>query len=247
VGAHLCFATGPGRFGEPAYWEATYAKTGSPKEWFLPAEVAATAAATAFALSRKHKRRSDEGAVRVLHVGCGVSRLGSGVAKALAEICGVRAATVLNVDCSDEALRALEALDAGDSAQRYARWDLARGPPPETTDETFDLVLDKGTLDALQFAGSDALCGYFATVRRVLEKSGGLYVHWSDDAPEMKAELLEAGFYHSSDDRDDDAPHVNDNWRVSWVEEETPSAASSSSSSPWGWTYYRYTVSAEDS
>ena len=49
----------------------------------------------------------------------------------------------------------------------------------------FDLLVDKGTLDAVAFAGGTVLEGYFAAVREGLQQNrGSLWVHFSDEPPE---------------------------------------------------------------
>jgi len=130
-------------------------------------------------------------------------------------------AKVVNVDCSKTALERLEADVGFSEKQSYVLWDAAQ----DSLHDDFDLVLDKGTLDALQFAGSDDLISFFQALRR---QQRALYLHWSDDAPEMKMDLLNAAF------------PSDDGYRCTFTEEEED--PDQSSSSLFQWTYYRYSV-----
>lgn len=199
---------GPGRFGEAAYWKNTYRQQRGPDEWFVTAQVAARGAQRAFRPERR---------IRVLHLGCGRSTLGA----AIAEVFDVD--VVVNADCSADALKQLEQRTkeehaATAHAQRYELWDAR----DDWQGGRFDLVLDKGALDAFQFAGSDLVVKYCATLRAC---TSCVYLHWSDDPPEMKTGLLRAAFPE------------DDGWTVACVEEETNDA--------W-WTYYRYSVLRRD-
>lgn len=191
---------GPGRFGEAAYWKSAYRQRRGPDEWFLTAQVAARGARRAF---------RPEHRIRVLHLGCGRSTLGAVIAE------NFDVDVVVNADCSADALEQLEERTMKEHAatartQRYELWDASDA----WHGGRFDLVLDKGALDAFQFAGSDLVVNYCATLRACTDR---LYLHWSDDPPEMKTGLLHAAF---------------PDWTVSCVEEDDDS---------W-WTYYRYSV-----
>mmetsp|Transcript_7305 Transcript_7305/g.23917 ORF Transcript_7305/g.23917 Transcript_7305/m.23917 type:complete len:240 (-) Transcript_7305:198-917(-) len=217
---HTCLVEhrGPGPFGDPSYWERRYRwSSGAPREWFVPSRVAARSAA---ATSRRQ--------ARVLHLGCGLSTLGR-------DVCELLGGRATNVDCSTTALAKLEAaVDDPFSQQSYVRWDAATEPPFGD----FDLLLDKGTMDALQFSGSDALVNYFDALRFWLRRDA-LYLYWSDDVPEMKLDLLRAAF------------PPDDGWDVSFTVEDDDDddnlaaggflGASSSS-----WTYYRYSVTRSE-
>lgn len=205
---------GPGRFGEQAYWEGRYRSEASgPTEWFLSAEKTAKSAALAYGRHSGAVKRP-----RVLHVGCGLSQVGSEIAKI------IDCDDVLNVDCSLAALRKLEEAVPW---QRYRLWDAATDP----AFESFDLILDKGTLDALQFAGSDPVVNYVGALRHWLQ-SGGLYCHWSDDAPEMKMDLLRSAF------PDTDGFHVTFTTEDDDDDDTTTSFFHQ-------WTYYRYLICRE--
>jgi hypothetical protein len=135
---------------------------------------------------------------------------------------------VHNVDISEEALLELEQAQAqlpGALKQRYARWDASAGLKPEAG--PYDLVLDKGTLDALQFAGAEPLVSFFESLRPALE-AGALMVHWTNEEPESRFELLNAAFPRTQ------------GWRVSWATEEAPDGPAS----PSDWAFYRYVVAA---
>ena len=176
---------GPGaRFGETTFWRTSYATKKAPKEWFLSAEAAAASAARAL------DAHGDFKAVRVLHAGCGLSALGLAFGEA------VGAADVVNADVSSEALAALEAATsssspASASRQTFVIWDAFSS---EDAPGVFDVVLDKGTMDAAVFAGAEPLANYLGALRGCLCAEGAVLCHWSDEPPESRAELLRAAF-----------------------------------------------------
>ena len=59
-----------------------------------------------------------------------------------------------------------------------------------TWSNQFDLVVDKGTFDAVQIAGSDDCQKFLHEMRRVLKKPGGKLLSLTDDIPEQRLDLL---------------------------------------------------------
>ncbi|KAJ1449494.1 hypothetical protein M885DRAFT_535387 [Pelagophyceae sp. CCMP2097] len=211
-------------FGKPEFWREAYAAGKAAKEWFVEAATAADGAVDVYSAQRPVKKRN----LQVLHVGCGISTLGSEVVSAFERSHAAPSISeVHNVDVSEEALGQLEqaqALLPGASQQRYALWDASSGKAPEGG--PFDLVLDKGALDALQFAGAESLIAFFAALRPLLQ-DGACMVHWSDEEPESRFELLKAAFPRS------------ESFRVSWSLEEAPDGPRLCSDLD----FYRYVVS----
>ena len=101
---------------------------------------------------------------------------------------------------------------------------------------TYNVLVDKGTLDAACFDTSERLIAYLATVRRCLlapvvdsASVPPLYVHFSDDPPEVRGELLAAAFPVDEEQR----------WRVSSAVVNDPDDDEHCDGA---WTYYRYSV-----
>ena len=191
------------RFGDKAFWQQSYEAKRAAREWFVGAETAAAGAAAAC------EAHGVAASPRVLHAGCGVSRLGESFARA------VPGAAVVNADASAAALAQLEAATRG-AAQRFRAWDAfaAAAPPPGAP---YDVVLDKGTLDAAIFAGEAALVNYCAALRLA---DFAVLCHWSDEPPEVRGELLRAAFPEAA---------------VSWAAVDDGDAA---------WDYFAYVVAA---
>mmetsp|Transcript_26 Transcript_26/g.47 ORF Transcript_26/g.47 Transcript_26/m.47 type:complete len:129 (-) Transcript_26:80-466(-) len=122
--------------------------------------------------------------------------------------------------------------------QQYYCWDATQSTCIGNNIHDFHLLLDKGTLDALQFAGSDPLNNYFTTIRSCISRNLNLnpmYLHWSDDDPEMKMDLLTAAFPSSL------------GWHISCSQEEIyDDDTTTSKNILFDWTYYRYTITNED-
>ena len=93
-----------GRFGSHTFWESQYERGKAPNEWFLAAEQAATSTAEAFAAHEKVHGLGGPFA-KVLHIGCGTSRLGNCLISALASHSQV-SGRVMSVDYSAVAVAA---------------------------------------------------------------------------------------------------------------------------------------------
>ena len=222
-----------GKFGEHTYWNDNYISGRAANEWFLEAHAAATSACDAL---DAHGRNTGS-APRLLHLGCGISSLGAAMCDELSSRHGLQA-KVMNVDYCAAAIDSAALAGAGDARQQWRVWDAtdASGPPSlSEVDAPYDLLLDKGTLDALQFAGPSPLVAYFSSLRRCLlaESAGAqvspLLVHFSQEAPEARGELLECAF------------PSHERWHVSCQEVAPSDDETAEADEPW--RYFRYTVS----
>ena len=192
-------------FGEHSFWESRYKSGRAPKDWFLDAQTAAESTVDAFmALSAARWQRSAP--VRILHLGCGTSNLGGAVCDAL-DVQGCEA-HVTNVDYSASAIEEMTRV-MSDARQCWVEWDVAAAPPSTSQGmddreipSSWDLLLDKGTLDAVAFCSTDKLVGYLTSIRHCLRShscnqpgsSPPLFVHFSDEPPELRRQLLAAAF-----------------------------------------------------
>ena len=206
-------------FGSPKYWDDFYhrklrseadgaaAVQGATQgagwfEWFETADSALPAIeAVASKVARNRSLPDVAGGLDILHVGSGTSSLGFRLAEAGHNVC--------NVDVCEEALAFLESQAAashsdGNSSKPTGTnsfvhldvLDIAKHFGPES----FDLVVDKGTLDALLFRGLDPardMCRAICTVLR----EGGAYAQLTREDPELRMEAFAI----------DDLP-----WSVSW-------------------------------
>ena len=160
------------RYATETYWAARYAAVGAGDvfEWFLNFDDLRP-------LLGFVKRRS-----AVLDLGCGTSRL----------LCDMReagyAGRLVGVDCAAAALRSVK--------ERSEACDVELVEADATTlapfaDATFDVVVDKGTIDALISGDAAAATEACAAAGRVL-KRGGRFVVVSHRRPDGDDAWLEA-------------------------------------------------------
>lgn len=250
------------RFGKHAFWETSYRRGTAPSEWFLSAETAAAATLHAY---RAHVRQREPPSLSAINLGCGTSHLGSELIAtfdAAATVPTLR--KVCNVDYSAAALETLEAAqsdplppeslqrDATQAAavprQTYRLWDVTAAVADDPTSE-FDLLVDKGTLDAVAFAGGESLVGYLRYLRLALRPRGPgpppLLVHFSDEPPEVREELLRAAFPPEPVEQEGGG-----RWHVAAcaVDEGGGEGGTRKGSleSLFEWTYYRYCVTWDE-
>ncbi|CAN0087291.1 unnamed protein product, partial [Hapterophycus canaliculatus] len=120
---------------------------------------------------------------RLLHVGCGTSEVGPKLAQEPSLL------PLIHVTDSDSSPSALMLMKRRHAAlQNYAchegnALDLNFG------DGSFDVVVDKGTLDALLCRSANDAHLMVAEMHRVLRK-GGVYFQISAEDPEARLELL---------------------------------------------------------
>ena len=116
---------------------------------------------------------------KVLHVGCGLSRLHS-------QLLCMPDVDVISIDSSPEVVRAVKGLNGEDTPVILAdARDLNLTFPQSGS---FDCVVDKGTLDALLLseAGVEDAVLYGSEVWRLL-RPGGRFVQMTDETPEARA------------------------------------------------------------
>lgn len=142
-------------------------------------------------------------ALAALDLGCGTS----GVAFALAEA-GVPA--VVGVDGSTTAIAQMQRAHHTDDdtclIQKRLLFRVANlCSPLPFLDNQFDLIIDKGTTDAIMYgAGDAAVASLHQELRRVITKDG-IVMHFSDEDPDLRLPLLQAaGWRCSVRELDDD-------------------------------------------
>ena len=160
------------RYATESYWAARYAAVGAGDvfEWFLSFDDLQP-------LLSFVKRRS-----AVLDLGCGTSRL----------LCDMReagyAGRLVGVDCAAAALRSVK------ERSEACRVELVEADATTLApfaDATFDVVVDKGTVDALISGDAAAATEACAAAGRVL-KRGGRFVVVSHRRPDGDDAWLEA-------------------------------------------------------
>ena len=169
-------------------WEATHAAAGSEREWYGVSwlgELKPALSSAILALRRAKRRRLD-----VLVLGCGSSPLGEDVRASVGWPWPWAAPNVTSVDISEGVVRQMSARLASSRLRRGAHAYLAADarslPLPAAQ---FDLVVDKGTINAMladrgyrraaRMARRDLVLGdalrVVAEARRLL-RPGGLFV-----------------------------------------------------------------------
>jgi ubiquinone/menaquinone biosynthesis C-methylase UbiE len=154
-------------FGDPKFWRAFYAKREGHFEWFCE-----------YSKCQPALKRHIDVADRVLHVGCGTSALGSALT-------ADGFPSIVNIDLDPDAIARMRALCPGE-AEQYQVADVLELP---FADRSFDVILDKGTIDAIAFQLKDNMGLMLNELDRVLVP-GGRLVQISDDAPEWRRELV---------------------------------------------------------
>ena len=111
----------------------------------------------------------------------------------------------------------LEAELAGRAEQEYLLSDMSSEgcALPQA-----DLVVDKGTLDAVVFAGAPSTANFLCAVRDCMAP-GAVYVHFTEEPPDYRTEVIEAAF---------DA----ERWRIAAATVEDDDSVPN--------TYFRYSV-----
>ena len=194
-----------------AWWTSYYAQHQTdPIEWYLPTDVALD---TTHAIIQRHfSHRSIPQSLRLLHIGCGSSRL----ADELYSAYGYSA--VDNVDFAESIIEQMkrDTQSARPPTITYAAMDCRSMTLPPAT---YDVVLDKGTLDclALDEQQTDSVQRTAHNVHRIL-KTNGIFISFSiHEAQQQRIQQL-AGRDPSTDDGRSaaDTPELLD-WNIECI------------------------------
>eukprot|EP00971_Amphidinium_carterae_P283536 5628678-Amphidinium_carterae.1 len=163
-------AAAAGKYGRRDFWESAYGNNSNasvPDEWLVSSE-------EYFALVEHRIKSSD----RVLQLGCGRSRVADVFFKA-----GIK--DVTSVDFSAAAIEQAQASHPPDvyPGLRFIEGDVTQ---MSFENKSFDVVVDKGTWDAVPKPNSTTM---LKEVRRVL-RPGGFYALLSFSRPEQAFDFL---------------------------------------------------------
>uniref|UniRef100_A0A7R9U186 Methyltransferase domain-containing protein n=1 Tax=Pinguiococcus pyrenoidosus TaxID=172671 RepID=A0A7R9U186_9STRA len=158
------------KYGEAEYWEERYARDAEPFDWYQ-----------GYRCLKPYINQAVPKESAVLMVGCGSSRLSEDMAADGYD-------EIVNIDVSETIVRVMQ-----ERAQNMSFYvmDMRK---LEFTDEEYDAVIDKGTLDTLlcmETAAEDAKQGLME-ISRVL-KPQGVYFMVSYGAPDTRLPYLEDG------------------------------------------------------
>jgi SAM-dependent methyltransferase len=119
-----------------------------------------------------------------LHVGCGTSMLGLHLLEA--GVC----TSVLNTDTSPAAVS-----EMAPAQHAHCNWQVDDCTASVLLSDSFDVVVDKGTMDALGFGvGGAKRCQQMVSEMHRLLRPQGLLIQVTDEPPERgRAQVLEAG------------------------------------------------------
>ena len=206
-------------FASSDYWARRF-EAETDFEWLVSSDKVIPVVVRAFRDVLKHRDTLDTSSsipVRILHFGCGTSRLGEHVRQALeTEAKGLVVIEVIDSDYVAEAIRTNNSLSppSGAATNSIVHLDVLAPVPPELG--MFDILLDKSTADAISCGPSLlvdhdtvepllVLCRNLASVLR----SGGRWVCISyseqrfPNVPRSPTRPAAAGASSSSDPRSD--------------------------------------------
>jgi ubiquinone/menaquinone biosynthesis C-methylase UbiE len=156
-----CLALGD--FGDPKYWNDAYATGKAPKEWYKASLGQVLSEIKDLLGSSERLSQSN---TQVLHVGCGMSRW----SMELADL----GWNVTNIDSSTAAIQNMKERAIEHTRLRFSVMDVTSLLLP---DDSFDVVLDKGTLHALGsgIASRSSMHKMVKESARIL-RAGGLFL-----------------------------------------------------------------------
>lgn len=158
-------------YGDPSFWDKTYAKESEPLEWYQSYSDIAP-------LIKKYVPTS----CRVLMVGCGNSEISEDMVKD-------GYADIVNIDNSAVVIEDMQKKYQNVSQLKYVTMDVLDLSSFDNC--SFDCVIDKGTLDAIMcVVGGPYNVGLMiAEISRVL-KPGGIYMLITTGNPQSRFPLL---------------------------------------------------------
>jgi len=167
---------GKPRFAEEAYWDERYEKMGKkPYDWYATWN---TNTGSHVMIKDHIKPHMPSSVASILNIGCGNSRLPE-------ELAHDGYTGIMNIDISKTVIDKMAASFAAVSALTFERMDLLDLSFP---DGSYDVVFDKGTLDALYAGAAKSVMVAVAQIFRVL-RPGGLFVSMSFGVPSNRGDL----------------------------------------------------------
>lgn len=161
---------------------STAAFTGTairPFEWLTgPASLGALIRRCVFSAQEVPEGAASSSSLQALHVGCGSSTAGEFLVREL------DFGKVVNIDCDKDVLHRMERRwwEIGKdlrptkaSAMEFLALDFTKERLPERCNDSFDLVLDKSTLDCT-LCSNNATASLLLEVHRTLKADGGVYI-----------------------------------------------------------------------
>lgn len=161
------------RFSKADYWEDRYKKTTKEFDWF-----GTWNSDTAVRIKPEVEPFLPSKVNSILNIGCGNSRLGE-------ELYKDGYTGIMNIDISQSAVDKMSQKFAGNSALSFMQMDITN---MTFADESFDVVMDKGTLDALYTGLPAGVKLAVAHVFRMLAP-GGVFVSMSFGSPVNRKDL----------------------------------------------------------
>lgn len=156
-------------FGSPVYWDKRYEENSNTFEWIIEWEEVND--------KIKHLFKGDE---LVLDIGCGSSEMGAKLQRDYFK-------TVVAIDISSIVIRQMIEKHKDNKNLIWLEMDCRA---LKFKNETFDIVFDKGTLDAIVLGSNQEENVYIAMreIWRVL-KVGGYFIIITFESPEMSLDL----------------------------------------------------------
>ena len=156
-------------YGEAEYWENRYKAEEEQYEWFLPWS-------QTIEFIEKYVREAHI----ALNLGCGNSRMSE-------EMLNSGIDCVMSIDISPTVI---DQMKRKYEKQPKLKWQVMDCSKLDFDDESFDLVVDKGTLDALYCSSSskEIVPKTLSEIRRVLKKNG-FFIDISFGSPASRTQL----------------------------------------------------------